>query len=125
MGLRAACMQSVLVPLAKRWGISKRKDAVRFSEQGWILLYYSIMWPLGVVRFIQVSNYSVPLKLTVSSISTISRRIFSTYKSYGPIGHRESLMGLRRHMYWSNGPSGLSSSLSSTWKLVGRTTGRY
>ncbi|RYP69093.1 hypothetical protein DL771_006324 [Monosporascus sp. 5C6A] len=42
MGLRAACMEYVLVPLAKRWGISTRKEAVRFSEQGWMLTYYSL-----------------------------------------------------------------------------------
>jgi acyl-CoA-dependent ceramide synthase len=48
-GLRASAMEHVLAPLAKRWGISKRKDATRFSEQAWLLIYCSIVWPLGMV----------------------------------------------------------------------------
>jgi acyl-CoA-dependent ceramide synthase len=49
-GLRAGVMEHVLAPLAKRWGIAKRKDATRFSEQAWLLIYCSIVWPLGMVR---------------------------------------------------------------------------
>lgn len=48
-GLRAGVMEYVLAPLAKHWGISKRKDVVRFSEQAWMLLYYIVFWSLGVV----------------------------------------------------------------------------
>ncbi|KAI0120661.1 TLC domain-containing protein [Xylariales sp. AK1849] len=46
-GLRAGCMEHLLAPLAKRWGISKRKDITRFSEQAWLLVYYLVFWPVG------------------------------------------------------------------------------
>jgi very-long-chain ceramide synthase len=42
-------MKYVLAPLAKLWGISKRKEVTRFSEQGWILIYYNVFCPLGMV----------------------------------------------------------------------------
>ena len=48
-GLRAGLMEYVLAPLAKLWGISKRKEVTRFSEQGWILIYYNVFCPLGIV----------------------------------------------------------------------------
>lgn len=48
-GLRAGCMEHILAPLAKMWGISKRKEVTRFSEQAWLLIYYSVFWPLGWV----------------------------------------------------------------------------
>ncbi|KAL2262286.1 hypothetical protein VTK26DRAFT_1838 [Humicola hyalothermophila] len=47
-GLRAATMEYVLAPFAKAQGISKRKDITRFSEQAWLLIYYSFFWPLGL-----------------------------------------------------------------------------
>lgn len=49
MGLRAGCMEYVLAPLARRWRTSGKKDTARFSEQGWMLIYYSVFWPLGMV----------------------------------------------------------------------------
>jgi very-long-chain ceramide synthase len=48
-GLRAGCMENVLAPLAKFWGISKKKDMTRFAEQAWLLIYYLVFWPLGFV----------------------------------------------------------------------------
>jgi len=48
-GMRAAIMEYVLAPFAKAYGISKRKDVTRFSEQAWLLVYYSVFWPLGLV----------------------------------------------------------------------------
>jgi hypothetical protein len=48
-GLRAGCMQYLLAPLAKQLGISKKKEIVRFSEQVWMLMYYNVFWPLGMV----------------------------------------------------------------------------
>lgn len=48
-GLRAGCMENVLAPLAKLWGISKKKDMTRFAEQAWLLIYYLVFWPLGFV----------------------------------------------------------------------------
>jgi acyl-CoA-dependent ceramide synthase len=49
-GLRAAVMEYILAPFAKANGIEKRKDITRFSEQAWLLVYYSVFWTLGLVR---------------------------------------------------------------------------
>lgn len=49
-GLRAGTMEYVLVPLARRWGISKKKGATRFAEQAWLWLYCCVIWPVGMVR---------------------------------------------------------------------------
>ncbi|KAK4228876.1 putative sphingosine N-acyltransferase [Podospora fimiseda] len=46
--LRAATMEYVLAPFARSRGIAKQKDVTRFSEQAWLLLYYTVFWPLGV-----------------------------------------------------------------------------
>ncbi len=48
-GLRAFFMEQVLGPLAKQWGVTKKGDVTRFSEQAWLLIYYSVFWPLGMV----------------------------------------------------------------------------
>ncbi|KAI3326888.1 TLC domain-containing protein [Xylariaceae sp. AK1471] len=50
-GLRAVLMEHVLAPLAKHWGLEKRKDMTRFSEQAWLLVYYSFFWPFGVYLY--------------------------------------------------------------------------
>lgn len=50
-GLRAGCMEQILAPLAKFWGISKKKDMTRFAEQAWLFVYYCVFWPLGFVCF--------------------------------------------------------------------------
>lgn len=49
-GLRAAVMDYILAPLAQMGGIKKAKDQTRFSEQAWLLIYYSVFWPIGMVR---------------------------------------------------------------------------
>ena len=48
-GLRAASMEYLLAPFAKARGIEKRKEITRFSEQAWLLMYYSVFWTLGAV----------------------------------------------------------------------------
>ena len=48
-GLRAGVMDYVLAPLARMLGLSKKKEVTRFAEQGWMLIYYSVFWPLGMV----------------------------------------------------------------------------
>ena len=50
MGLRSFFMEQILGPLAKHWGVSKKGDLTRFSEQAWLLVYYCAFWPLGMVR---------------------------------------------------------------------------
>ncbi|KAI2626563.1 longevity assurance proteins LAG1/LAC1 [Hypoxylon sp. NC1633] len=47
-GVRAGSMRYVLSPLARRWGVAKEKDVTRFSEQGWMLMYNSVFWSLGM-----------------------------------------------------------------------------
>ena len=47
--LRAATMDYILIPTAKRLGIHKKKATVRFAEQAWLLIYYSVFWTLGMV----------------------------------------------------------------------------
>lgn len=49
-GLRAGVMDYVLKPCARWGGVDKPKARVRFAEQAWLFLYYSIFWTLGMVR---------------------------------------------------------------------------
>ena len=49
-GLRVAVMDYVLVPLARKMRMEKKKDEVRFAEQAWVLLYAGVFWSFGMVR---------------------------------------------------------------------------
>lgn len=42
-------MEYVLAPFARMQGVTKKKDQVRFTEQAWLLVYYSVFWTMGVV----------------------------------------------------------------------------
>jgi acyl-CoA-dependent ceramide synthase len=57
-GLRAAVMDYVLLPFAKRGGVKTKRNKIRFSEQAWLLVYYSVFWTLGMV-----SRSPIPRKL--------------------------------------------------------------
>ncbi len=46
--LRAIVIDWGLQPLAKVLGVPK-KSHLRFAEQGWLFLYYSMLWALGMV----------------------------------------------------------------------------
>ena len=48
-GLRAAAMDYVLMPLAQMGGVRTKKERVRLSEQGWLLVYDVTMFSLGMV----------------------------------------------------------------------------
>ncbi|PNY23471.1 Sphingosine N-acyltransferase lag1 [Tolypocladium capitatum] len=48
-GLRAGTMEHILAPFARLRGVTKRKMLTRFSEQAWLLVYYSVFWTLGMV----------------------------------------------------------------------------
>lgn len=50
-GLRASTMDYLLAPFAKSRGITLRKGIIRFTEQAWMLVYYSVFWPMGVVCY--------------------------------------------------------------------------
>lgn len=66
--LRAAVMEYVLAPFAKSQGVSKRKDITRFSEQAWLLMYYSVFWSLGVVSWFQIHAGFLTRWLTSSQV---------------------------------------------------------
>lgn len=57
--LRAGTMDYVLAPLARWWGITKRKTIDRFSEQGYLVLYYAIFWPMGMVSLARYPGCAV------------------------------------------------------------------
>ena len=48
-GVRVAAMEYLLQPLAEAGGIRKRKMKVRFAEQAWIFVYYTLTCSLGLV----------------------------------------------------------------------------
>ncbi|CAK3882195.1 Sphingosine N-acyltransferase lag1 [Lecanosticta acicola] len=50
---RAFMLDYVLLPLAGKCGIGKRKGKVRFAEQAYLLTYYTIFWSWGVYVFWQ------------------------------------------------------------------------
>jgi acyl-CoA-dependent ceramide synthase len=52
-GLRAAVMDYILMPLAKKGGVKTARDQTRFAEQAWLLVFYSVFWPLGMVRWVR------------------------------------------------------------------------
>ncbi|KAJ6790111.1 hypothetical protein PWT90_05642 [Aphanocladium album] len=52
-GLRAGCMEYMLAPIGRSYGISKRKDLTRFTEQGWLFVYYSVFWTMGAYIYYQ------------------------------------------------------------------------
>ncbi|KAI1500744.1 TLC domain-containing protein [Biscogniauxia marginata] len=56
-GLRAGFMEFVLASLARRWGISKAKQITRFCEQAWMLMYYSVSWPLGMYIYYKSPHF--------------------------------------------------------------------
>jgi hypothetical protein len=52
-GLRAAVMDYLLMPMAKKGGIATAKNQTRFAEQAWLLIYVSVFWSLGIVSALQ------------------------------------------------------------------------
>ncbi|CUS07378.1 unnamed protein product [Tuber aestivum] len=46
--LRATAVDYIFMPFARCGGISAKKDLVRFAEQAWLLVYYSVFWTLGM-----------------------------------------------------------------------------
>nr|ACB12563.1 Fum18 [Fusarium oxysporum] len=56
--LREGCMKYLLAPFARAMGVSKERKVIRFSEQGWILMYYSVFWPLGMLIWTKSSHFS-------------------------------------------------------------------
>ncbi|KAJ0338666.1 hypothetical protein COL922a_005375 [Colletotrichum nupharicola] len=57
IGIRASLMNHVLSPLGRHWDIKKEKDETRFAEQGWMLTYYAVFWPLGMYLYFKSPYY--------------------------------------------------------------------
>ncbi|KAI9743375.1 MAG: sphingosine N-acyltransferase lag1 [Claussenomyces sp. TS43310] len=55
-GLRASFMDLVFTPMGQWGGITKKKSLVRFAEQAWMLVYYTVFWSLGMY-IMQNSDY--------------------------------------------------------------------
>jgi len=49
-GARVAVMDYILDPLARLGGVRSKQGLVRFKEQGWLIVYYTCSWSLGMVR---------------------------------------------------------------------------
>lgn len=47
--LRATVMDYLLMPLAQIGGVVKKKEIIRFAEQGWLGIYYTISFVVGMV----------------------------------------------------------------------------
>ena len=121
-GLRASVMDYILTPLAKRGGVKSQRDLKRFAEQAWLLLYYSVFWPLGMVRQAILSLLVSFLKLT--SISMLIPTTGSTPRKCGQTGLIEKSRACRSGIFLRNTLSGCSKSWSSISSRDGRTTGR-
>ena len=58
-GVRAFCLDYLLMPLAARCGIAKRKDRTRFAEQSYMMTYYFTYLSWGVYLFASATPSSV------------------------------------------------------------------
>lgn len=50
-GLRASTMDYVLSPFARSQGLYKKKPITRFAEQAWLVIVYTVFYPLGVYLY--------------------------------------------------------------------------
>ena len=72
-GLRAAVMEYILTPLAKKGGVKTERDQTRFAEQAWLWIYATSAWSLGLVccsnfmniHILTASVYPLELRLHV------------------------------------------------------------
>lgn len=56
-GLRAGTMDYVLIPWARSLGIHKKKQQIRFAEQAWLIVYYSVFYTAGIYLYVTSSYY--------------------------------------------------------------------
>ncbi|KAJ2993152.1 hypothetical protein NUW58_g1930 [Xylaria curta] len=78
-GIRAASMEYVLTPLARWCGQTNKKRITRFSEQGWMLMYNTVFWTLGMYIY-TTSPYF--LKLTELWTNWPQRELHGLTKGY-------------------------------------------
>lgn len=120
-GLRAAVMDYILTPLAKKGGVKSQRDLTRFSEQAWLLTYYAVFWPLGVVRQtpLVVHFFAKESSTSMSILTTIL-----TSRTSGRIGRIVRWRGCQSGTRSFNTLSGCSRSWSFTLRRDARTIGR-
>ncbi|CAK7273145.1 Sphingosine N-acyltransferase lag1 [Sporothrix epigloea] len=56
-GLRAGTMDYVLAPFARSQGLWKKKPVTRFSEQAWLVIVYTVFFPLGAYLYYHSPYY--------------------------------------------------------------------
>lgn len=140
-GVRAATMDFVLKPFAAWGGIQTKKGRTRFAEQGWLFVYYSGFWALGMVSTYRLS-YPIPdcdqsifafkfrilarmcVLTSTSSTSTTTRNTGLTSKKCGPTSPPAQF-----HHSWNGTTSfkphsGCNNSLLSTSKNAAKTIGK-
>lgn len=84
-GLRAGTMDYILAPFAQLNGITNRKDMTRFSEQAWLLIYYLVFWPTGVVRDCESAFFLGESEIATEYVSPTDCN-YSIYTSILPPG---------------------------------------
>lgn len=122
-GMRATVMDYILTPLGKKAGIKTPRDETRFAEQAWLITYYMVFWPIGMVS--QQGGCSMRLFTNFeTSISSFPPITGSTCEICGRIGHKERLVDLQNSTSSCNMLSGCSRLWLSTWRRGERTTGK-
>lgn len=64
-GLRASTMDYILSPFARSQGLDKKKTITRFAEQAWLVIVYTVFFPLGVYLY-----YNSPYFLSMKNLWT-------------------------------------------------------
>ncbi len=89
-GMRTAVMDYVLKPLAIRGGVQRTKTTLRLCEQGWLVIYYSLSFGIGMVSTLS-GNWCMHRLLfedeideMLHSFSGPDPNTGSTFVSYGP-----------------------------------------
>ncbi|KJR86123.1 Acyl-CoA-dependent ceramide synthase [Sporothrix schenckii 1099-18] len=64
-GLRSSTMDYVLAPFARSQGLYRKKPITRFAEQAWLVIVYTVFFPLGVYLY-----YNSPYFLNMKNLWT-------------------------------------------------------
>lgn len=77
---RAFMLDYVLTPFASQLGIKRTKQKIRFAEQSYMLLYYSVYWVWGVWLFVGATPEALPA--ADGHISSIERLLISLWTGF-------------------------------------------
>lgn len=94
--IRAFAIERILRPIAGPLGVDA-KSALRFAEQGWLVLYYGYFWTLGMVS-LSLNFFSSQSLSQLENISTVypdveNNSIFGTTPRTGWTIQRFGLAG--------------------------------